>query len=155
MGRVPGRRQFSHHKLRAAEPSDFVVIRGGVYQVKGLTVKLCRCSLSSRPSRAMNRWFPQCLAQFAARLGRKLGMDLSSSRRLTLPRSHWPSLFLVSHAGALSSAALSLLCFAAATASSVAAIPIETRPGANPLSAAERGFVRAAEPLFKQFCFDC
>jgi len=55
----------------------------------------------------------------------------------------------------LSSATLSLLCIAAAAASSVAAIPTETRPGANPLSAAERDLVRAAEPLFKQFCFDC
>src|SRR5688572_17664505 len=99
----------------------------------------------------MNRWFTQCLAQFAAlfALGRKLGMELSSSRRLTPPLSHCPSLFLVSHAGELSSATLSLLCFAAATASSAAAIPIETRPGAHPLSAAERDFVRAAEPLFK------
>src|SRR6266540_2899657 len=113
----------------------------------------------SRPSRAMNRWFPQCLAQLAALfpLVRKLGMvfDLSSSRRLTPPLSHCPSLFLVSHAREASSATLLLLCFAAATASSVAAIPIETRPGANPLSAAERDFVRAAEPLFTQFCFNC
>src|SRR4030095_12983686 len=47
------------------------------------------------------------------------------------------------------------LCFAAGVASSVAAIPDETRHGASPMSAAERDFVRAAEPLFKQFCFDC
>src|SRR5881394_713500 len=104
----------------------------------------------------MNRWFPHCLAQFAARflLGRKLGMEFSSSRRLPPPFS--PSLFLVSHAGEAFSASLLLLCFATATASSVAAIPIQTaRPSANPLSDAETGFIRATEPLFKQFCFDC
>jgi uncharacterized protein DUF1592/uncharacterized protein DUF1588/uncharacterized protein DUF1587/uncharacterized protein DUF1585/uncharacterized protein DUF1595/cbb3-type cytochrome c oxidase subunit III len=50
---------------------------------------------------------------------------------------------------------LALPFFAAAAASSVAAIPLQARPGAQPLSAAERDFVRAAEPLFKQFCFDC
>src|SRR5882672_1915118 len=58
----------------------------------------------------MNRWFPQCLAQFAALipLGRKLGrvLDLFSSRRLTPPLSHRPSLFLASHAGELSSSPL-------------------------------------------------
>src|SRR5688572_9880370 len=107
----------------------------------------------------MNRWVPHCPAQFAALflLGRKLrrGFGLSSSLRLAPRLSHSPSLFLAVRAGQFTSAALSMLCFVAATASGAATIPIETRPGANPMSAAERDFVPAAEPLFRQFCFDC
>src|SRR5262245_48127641 len=96
----------------------------------------------------MNCWFPQRLAQFAALflLGRKLGrvFNLSSSDYFQ-PVSHVHE----------SSCLRWLLCFAAGVASSVAAIPDDTRHGASPMSAAERDFVRAAEPLFKQFCFDC
>src|ERR1051326_7818474 len=87
----------------------------------------------------MNRWLP----------------TLSSSRLFCPPLYLRPCSFLAAHAAALSGVPLSLLCFAAAAASSVGATPIETRPGAIPQSAAERDFVRAAAPVFKQFCFDC
>src|SRR5262245_45896754 len=107
----------------------------------------------------MNRWFPQRPAQVAAlfqcgRVMRRI-CDFPSSRLLPRLLSHRPYLPLDAHAHEACCVAWLSVCLAAGAPATVAAIPNDPRPGANSMSAAERDFVRTAEPLFKQFCFDC